>query len=169
MSGFKCSMVYSDADNEDWYHEYLEDENEEYIEYKKKEEKKEKEKEKERKKAINKLVQNYFKRKCGVLIELRSDKNEIDKYSEKVYHMNIENQSYPKIMFNYLRRNVHKIWNSLYNMFTNTPLNILNGTPSGVPLDVSSATLPFLRTNQLKSTVIFDYLCYALQFKCTSV
>jgi hypothetical protein len=35
----------------------------------------------------------------------------------------------------------------------NTPLNILNGTPSGVPLDVSRATLPI---NQLKSTVIFD-------------
>jgi hypothetical protein len=34
-----------------------------------------------------------------------------------------------------------------------TPLNILNGTPSGVPLDVSRATLPI---NQLKSTVIKD-------------
>ena len=34
-----------------------------------------------------------------------------------------------------------------------TPLNILNGTPEGVPLDVSKATLPI---NQLKSTVIFD-------------
>ena len=32
-------------------------------------------------------------------------------------------------------------------------MNILNGTPSGVPLDVSRATLPI---NQLKSTVIFD-------------
>ena len=35
----------------------------------------------------------------------------------------------------------------------NTPLNILNGTPEGVPLDVSSATLPI---NQLKNTVIKD-------------
>jgi hypothetical protein len=34
-----------------------------------------------------------------------------------------------------------------------THLNILNGTPSGVPLDVSRVTLPI---NQLKSTVIFD-------------
>jgi serine/threonine protein kinase len=34
-----------------------------------------------------------------------------------------------------------------------TPLNILNGTPEGVPLDVSRATLPI---NQLKSTVIKD-------------
>ena len=34
-----------------------------------------------------------------------------------------------------------------------TPLNILNGTPSGVPLDVSRVTLPI---NQLKSTVIKD-------------
>jgi superfamily II DNA or RNA helicase len=33
-----------------------------------------------------------------------------------------------------------------------TPLNILNGTPESVPLDVSRATLPI---NQLKSTVIF--------------
>ena len=32
-------------------------------------------------------------------------------------------------------------------------MNILNGTPEGVPLDVSRATLPI---NQLKSTVIFD-------------
>jgi len=32
-------------------------------------------------------------------------------------------------------------------------LNIINGTPEGVPLDVSRATLPI---NQLKSTVIFD-------------
>ena len=35
----------------------------------------------------------------------------------------------------------------------NTPLNILNGTPEGVPLDVSRATLPI---NQLKNTVIKD-------------
>jgi hypothetical protein len=34
-----------------------------------------------------------------------------------------------------------------------TPLNILNGTPTGVPLDVSRATLPI---NQLKSADIFD-------------
>lgn len=106
--------LYSEADNEDWYHEYLEDENEENIEYKKKEEK-----EKERKKAINKLVHDHFKGKYGFLIGLRSDKNEIDKYSEKVYHMNLENQSYPMIMFNYFRRNVHKIWKSMYDMFTN--------------------------------------------------
>ena len=41
----------------------------------------------------------------------------------------------------------------LYNLLNITPLNILNGTPEGVPLDVSRATLPI---NQLKSTVIFD-------------
>ena len=36
---------------------------------------------------------------------------------------------------------------------TFTPLNILNGTPDGVPLDVSKATLPI---NQLKSADIKD-------------
>ena len=40
-----------------------------------------------------------------------------------------------------------------YDFDNYTPLNILNGTPEGVPLDVSRATLP---ENQLKRTDIFD-------------
>jgi hypothetical protein len=47
-----------------------------------------------------------------------------------------------------------------------TPLNILNGTPEGVPLDVSRATLPI---NQLKSTVIKDDRSNSNVHRCKSL
>jgi hypothetical protein len=47
-----------------------------------------------------------------------------------------------------------------------TPLNILNGTPLGVPLDVSRATLPI---NQLKSTVIKDDRSNSNVHRCKSL
>ena len=49
--------------------------------------------------------------------------------------------------------NITDISDNVLHLCRFTPLNILNGTPEGVPLDVSRATLPI---NQLKSTVIFD-------------
>ena len=52
------------------------------------------------------------------------------------------------------------------NLSHNTPLNILNGTPSGVPLDVSRATLP---ENQLKRTDIFDVRSNSNVHRCKYV
>ena len=47
-----------------------------------------------------------------------------------------------------------------------TPLNILNGTPSGMPLDVSRATLP---ENQLKRTDIKDVRSDSNVHRCKAV
>ena len=47
-----------------------------------------------------------------------------------------------------------------------TPLNILNGTPTGVPLDVSRATLPI---NQLKSADIKDVRSNSNVHRCKNV